>query len=179
MKRVLLLLLAFIALACGCGSKVPPALVTAQPTAADVADVRRLAATFAINAEAGLKIVNDVGTLVAAVPGLKPEQRDGYDCALLRVIGTNGEPRPTTVQACGQVPTAASAPFPTLTRELQSVTTCPSLRATLTKLLGWIDPLIERLTLSDNAALTFAAGTLRTTFSFARKFLESGGTCSQ
>lgn len=177
MKRLIVtLLFLLLPVSLGC-AKLPPALVEGNPTPAEVQVVRRLAVTMTANLTAGLSIADATGDLVASLP-VADSVKLRYDCALLKVLGTNAAPRATTTAACGAVPMKEAAPLPRLAKELEAVTTCPSLRATLMRLLALVDPLVAQLDGGSNQSLAFAAATLRATFAFARTFLEAGGTCS-
>jgi hypothetical protein len=54
---------------------------------------------------------------------------------------------------------------------LRDVSTCPSLRTTLSSLYGWTAPLIAQLQAADNAAIQMAGASLRV----ALAVLSSGG----
>lgn len=160
-----------------CGGKVPPALVSANPQAADVQQVRAFAVRVADATTAGLDIANQTGVLINALP-LASEIKDGYDCPLLKVIGTNSAPSATVTKICGSVPTKATAPLAVALQKLAAVTTCPGLRTTVVEILGAIDPLIARLANGGNAALGFAATALQATFRYTRSVLSGGASCA-
>lgn len=169
-----LIALAWAVALSGCaGARVPPALVSGQPTPADVQEVRRLAGKVADGATLALEVAHNTGVLLDALP-IAPAQKDGYDCAVLRVTGLD-TPSATVSTVCGPLPTAAAAPLTVARVKLQALTTCPSLRATTALVLGAVQPFIEQL--RTQASLAFLAQALTTSIDFARAVLEGGETC--
>ena len=166
------------ALLAGCGSKVPPALVTANPIPADVAQVQRIAGRVADGVTLGLQLVDSTGALIDSLP-LSTGVKDLYDCSVLRVVGVDN-PSAAVSKACGAapLPTLAAAPLTVARDNLKKATTCPSLRSTTVLALAAVDPLIARFDFSGNASLMFASVAIRSAFTYARSFLESGGECS-
>ncbi len=160
----------------GCAARYGT-IVNQAPTLEEQAEVRRLAARSADVLTAGLKVVDDTGKLIAALP-LATDVKDRYDCGVLKVVGLDA-PSPTVQRICGSVPSAAASPLTIAREKLKALTTCASLRSTLTVLLGAVDPLISSLADSGQVSLVYASGAIRVAFSFIRMFLESGGTCSQ
>lgn len=146
------------------------------PTSDEVQAVRVLAVRVADATTAGLTILRDTGRLLDSLP-LSVEAKDRYDCSILAVTGTTGTPSATVTRVCGPVvKTAANAPLPMALAHLRTVSSCPSLRATMTSIQGWTTPLIQQLIGSDNAALRTAGLSLNAVFGL----LTSGeaATCS-
>lgn len=149
-------------------------LVQPTPTADQTQAVRVLAVRVSDATTAGLTIVTETGKLLSDLP-VPSAAKDGYDCAILKAVGTPTPASATVTATCGTVPLAASAPLETALVSLKTVTTCPALRTTVTEVLRWVNPLITSLETSTNATLRIAGISLRATFAL----LSSGGaSCS-
>lgn len=160
----------------GCGGKVPPALVTSQPTPKDLADVQRLAKNLAIGATTGLTLISETGALIDTLP-IAESTKDKYDCAVLRLTGID-QPSPTTLRVCGPLQKLAETPLTKARVQLEQVTTCPSLRATTAVILGLVTPLIAQLTWGDSPVLGFSGRAIALAFERMTAFLQGGGECS-
>lgn len=171
MRRTLGLVL-ILALSSGC-VKVPPALIAGQPTSAEVQDVRRIAAKVADGATLTLEVANHTGLLLDALP-LDAATKDKYDCAILRVTGIDA-PSALVTTLCGRLPTLTTSPMTFARTRLQSLTTCPSLRATTALVLGSVQPFVEQL--RAQPSLAFLASALTASIDFAKAVLEGGVTC--
>ena len=161
-----------LALTCGC-AKVPPALIAGQPTRPQVQQVQRIAGQVADGATLTLEVAQHAGMLLDALP-LDAATKDTYDCAILRVTGINA-PSPTVTKVCGKLPTLTTSPMTFARARLQSLTTCPSLRATTALVLGSMQPFVEQL--RAQPSLAFLALSLTATIDFAKAVLEGGISC--
>lgn len=164
--------IASVVIVTGCGGG--QALVTNTPDPAQVQAVRATAIRAADTVTVALGILDETGRLLNDLP-IAESTKDRYDCAILAVVGTSQPASPTVTRVCGAVPLTSVAPLTLALESLRGVTTCPSLRSTLSGIYGWVSPLITQLEAAESAALKMAGASLRVTLSL----LASGGvTCS-
>jgi hypothetical protein len=160
----------------GCtAARIPPGLTAGTPTSAQVQEVRTLAGGVADVASAVLDGAHNAGVLLDSLP-LDASTKDRYDCAILRVTGIDS-PSATVTKVCGDLPTAQGAPMTIARTKLQSLTTCPSLRATTALVLSSAQPFIDQL--ETHPSLSLMALALSTSIDFAKRVLEGGPTCAQ
>jgi hypothetical protein len=164
--RGFILALALLVSGCAGGR----AIVATDPTPEQVQAVRQTAIRTTVAVETALGILDETGRLLDSLP-IPDSAKDRYDCAILAVTGTAQPASPTVTRVCGAVPLSAVAPLPMALESLRDVSTCPSLRTTLSSLYGWTAPLIAQLQAADNAAIQMAGASLRV----ALAVLSSGG----
>jgi hypothetical protein len=156
-------------LASGCGGRVPPALTSANPTDAQVQEVRRDAAEIAGAVKAGIAIVGEARTFANTAP-LPQAAKDAINCSILKATGTTEPPAPVVVSVCGALPNGPGPLYQALD-ELAAVSSTPSLRTTVAALMRALDPVFAALQNSSNQALAGFAAALRGTFAYASGFL--------
>lgn len=156
-------------LASACGGRVPPALTSANPTDAQVQEVRRDAAEIAGAVKAGIAIVGEARTFANTAPLPQPA-KDAINCAILKATGTTEPPAPVVVSVCGALPNGPGPIYQALD-QLAAVSSTPSLRTTVAALMRAIDPIFAALQNSSNQALAGFAAALRGTFAYASGFL--------
>jgi hypothetical protein len=156
-------------LASGCGGRVPPALTSANPTDAQVQEVRRDAAEIAGAVKAGIAIVDEARTFANVTPLPQPA-KDAINCSILKATGTTEPPAPVVISVCGTLPNGPGPLYHALD-ELASVSSTPSLRTTVAALMRALDPIFAALQNSSNQALAGFAAALRGTFAYASGFL--------
>lgn len=149
-------------------------LVATAPTPEQTQAVRRDAIRATVSVTAALGILDETGRLVDQLP-LSVAAKDRYDCAILAVTGSPTPVSVTVQRVCGAVPLQDVAPLTLALESLREVSTCPSLRATLSSVYGWTAPLITQLSGAEHPALQMAGASLR----IALSLLTAGGaTCS-
>lgn len=176
-----LIFAAAVATLAGCGAHVPVAVTTPAPTPAQQLEARRLGDAVVVTATAALQSLDALGPVIEAAP-LSTAQKDAYDCALLRVIGTPRGGAPPfggrVQQICGTLPTTETAPLRQALDAVHQVTSCASLRTSVTALLAAVTPLFDRLSASGNQVLVFAGASLRASLAFAQSVITGGTPCS-
>lgn len=165
--RGLILALALAVSGCATGQ----GLISSQPTPEQVQAVRLTAVRAADSVTLALRILDETGRLLNDLP-LAESTKDRYDCAILAATGTTQPASATVTRICGAVPLADVAPLPLALESLRGVSSCPSLRATLASLYGWLGPLVMQLQGAEHPALRMAG----TTISISLSLLSAGGT---
>lgn len=148
--------------------------VAVTPTAAEQ-DVARHAGLKAVAyVEAVGAVAGEVGAQLAVLP-VPVAVKTGYDCTLLRIAGTATVPSAAVTTACGPVPLRAVAPLTVGMETLRSVSTCASLRATVSGLQAWIAQLVTMLEQAESPALKMAGASMRVTLGL---LVTGGVACS-
>lgn len=171
MTRVTLAL-AFVALV-GCASKAPIAL---DPSEAEIQATRQLAIRVADATTAGLVVVDEVGKLSGQLP-IPADLKNGIDCAVIKATGTTQPPSQTVRDVCqplvGDLPNGPG-PLHTALGTLGAITAMPSLKTTVSEIVGAIEPLIAKLEASKTPALATFGSVLRATFAITKTVLGGG-----
>ena len=145
-----------LAIACGCGGKVPPALVSTNPAEADVIAVKQKAERLFDGVQVAFAIVREVGVYVDTLP-IPADAKNKLDQAIVAVTGT----------------TFAPGPLLKALDRLHTLTNEPSLRATVTEVFALIDPLLAQWAATGDPGLNRFIAITRSALTFARSFLGS------
>ena len=145
------------------------ATVGLNPSAEDVAAVREIAQNASAGIRIGQGIATQAGDTLNALP-IPAAAKNDYDCAIVRVNGTNG-PRQSLLTACGPDTPQGDGPLVDTLRKLKTVGSRASLVETLTVAKGYVEPLIQKLEKSESQTLRAYGASLR----FAFALVLSGG----
>lgn len=147
------------------------AFVATAPLPNDAATVRLVSAQVATSLEAGFQTLDAVGAQLDQIPGLTTGQRNAYDCALLRVVGTRAEPSAAVTSACGALPLRPSAPLRVAADRARAATSCASLRSTLVAFEPELNRAFAALEAATNPVVRLSLAILRSQFAL----VTSGG----
>lgn len=148
--------------------------VAVSPTPQEQELARQAGLKAAAYVEAVGAVAGEVGVQLSALP-VPAQVKTGYDCTILRIAGTASPPSAAVTTACGPVPLRAVAPLTVGMETLRSVTTCASLRATVSGLQAWIAQLVTMLEQAESPALKMAGASIRVTLGL---LVTGGVACS-